>query len=100
MMTPVCRTNDQWTAKFRLASDPTKYASQPYVIVVQRAELWATPSLSSLVSSGAGSQIATSDRGPLRHPAMQLAISRRTVITICRSAEVDGAASVLSREVT
>jgi len=31
---------------------------------------------------------------------MQLAISRRTVITICRSAEVDGAASVLSRKVT
>ena len=41
MMTPVCRTNDQWTVKFRLASDPTKYASQPYVIFVQRVELWA-----------------------------------------------------------
>ena len=41
MMTPVCRTNDQWTAKFRLASDPTKYASQPYVIFAQRVELWA-----------------------------------------------------------
>ena len=41
MMTPVCRTNDQWTAKFRLASDPTKYASQPYVIFVQRVKLWA-----------------------------------------------------------
>ena len=32
MMTPVCRTNDQWTAKFLLASDPTQYASQPYMI--------------------------------------------------------------------
>jgi hypothetical protein len=41
MMTPVCRTNDQWTVKFRLASDPTKYGSQPYEIFVQREELWA-----------------------------------------------------------
>ena len=41
MMTPVCRTNDQWTAKFRFASDPTQYASQPYVLFVQRVELWA-----------------------------------------------------------
>ena len=38
MMTPVCRTNDQWTVKFRLASDPTKYASQPYEIFVQRED--------------------------------------------------------------
>jgi|SoiMethySBSTD1v2_1073268.scaffolds.fasta_scaffold348974_2 hypothetical protein len=45
MMTPVCRTNDQWTAKFRLASDPTKYASQPYEIFVQREEtVSGTPS--------------------------------------------------------
>jgi hypothetical protein len=41
MMTPVCRTNDQWPAKFRLASDPTQYASQPYVIFVLRVEVWA-----------------------------------------------------------
>jgi hypothetical protein len=41
MMTPVCRTNDQWTAKFRLTSDPTKSASQPYVIFAERVELWA-----------------------------------------------------------
>ncbi len=38
MMTPVCQTNDHWTAKFRLASDPTQYASQPYALVVQRVE--------------------------------------------------------------
>jgi hypothetical protein len=38
MMTPVCQTNDHWTTKFRLASDPTQYASQPYALIVQRVE--------------------------------------------------------------
>jgi len=27
MMTPVCQTNDHCATKFRLASDPTQYAS-------------------------------------------------------------------------
>ena len=52
MMTPVCRTNGQWTVKFRLAADPTKYPSQPYEIFVQREELWAERLHLRLLSGG------------------------------------------------